>query len=100
LNSQLLCQNKLACTTLHIGDNKPTSIGLIALFRSLEINNTVKNLYLNDTLIYDDVAKAINRTLIKNSTLELLNIGNCGLDDESISLMKYGLMYNKSLKVQ
>ena len=97
---ELLSSNQLNCPTLHLGENKPTSFGLIALFESLEINKTLKNLYLNDTLIQDEVAKAINRTLIKNNTLELLNIGNCGLDDESISLIKYGLMYNKNLKVK
>lgn len=43
--------------------------------------------------------KALNKMLINNKTLEQLNLGNCSIDDEGISQIKKGLMYNSTLKV-
>jgi len=72
----------------------------MGLFEVLENDKILKNLYLNDTLILDDSAKALNRMMVKNKTLQLLNIGNCGVDDDTISLLKCGLMFNQGLKVK
>lgn len=59
----------------------------------------MKDLYLNDTKLDNESIKALNKTLAGNDTLQILNLGNCGLDDESLSLLKTGLTLNESLKV-
>jgi len=100
LSSDYLKAGGHSITTLHLGENKSTSVGLMGLFEVLENDKTLKNLYLNDTLLLDDSAKALNRMLVRNKTLSLLNIGNCGVDDETISFLKCGLMFNQGLKVK
>jgi len=85
-------------STLHLGENKPTSVGLMGLFEALEDNKTLRSLYLNDMILFDDAAKALNKMLVKNKTLELLNSGNCGADDETLAILKPAFMFNQTLK--
>jgi len=54
---------------------------------------------MNDIPLSGEVMKALNKVLIKNTTLELLNLGNCGIDDEGLSHIKNGLSLNSTLKV-
>lgn len=85
-------------STLHLGENKPTSVGLMGLFEALENNKTMRSLYLNDMLLFDDAAKCLNKMLVKNKTLDLLNLGNSGADDETLAILKPAFMFNQTLK--
>jgi len=38
--------------------------------------------------------------LVKNKSIEQLNIGGCGITAEGIELLKSGLMFNSTLKVK
>lgn len=82
-----------------MGENKPTSRGLIPLFKTLETNKTLIDLYINDICIQDTAMKALNTALIRNKTLKNLHLGNCGIDLESLYVLKNGLMLNKTLNV-
>lgn len=61
----MIHNNQLLCSTLHLGETKPTVVGLVALFQSLEDNKTLTNLFLNDVLIPNDAYKALNKALVK-----------------------------------
>jgi hypothetical protein len=89
----------LKVKTLHLGENPVKSRGLMALFNGLQKNNTIRDLYINDICMQNEVIKSLSKCLIKNKTIQHLNLGNCGIDDESLSLMKTGLMFNTGIKV-
>lgn len=96
----LISCDKLKIKTLHMGENPVTSKGMIPLLKSIGHNDSIKDLYINDICLQNDTVKALSKMLVRNTTLTHLNLGNCGIDDESVLILKTGLVFNSSLKVK
>ena len=83
-----------------MGGNEPTSKGIVSFLKSLNSNDVIKNLSLNDIPLNNESLQALNKMLVKNKSIEQLNLGNCGITPEGIDLLKSGLMFNSTLKVK
>lgn len=67
----------------------------------LKINNKVKNLNISHNKIASDIHyfKTIQKFLIYNKVLEVLNISDCDIDEKSGELIGKGLRGNMNLQI-
>jgi Ran GTPase-activating protein (RanGAP) involved in mRNA processing and transport len=89
---------KLHLTTLHLGDNEFTSVGVKLIGDFLESDCYLSKLYLNDNKIDQDGASDLSDALCVNGHLKFLSLGNCGINDEGFKHILSSLSVNRSLE--
>lgn len=99
----------LACNTslkkLSIGGCHVRQYGInilpnipIALFRSLQTNNTLEELLMHGNRLVDGAAEALGRALACNTGLKVLDLSTCGINDAGFRFIASGLEKNSVLE--
>lgn len=89
---------KLHISTLHLGDNEFSTVGVKLIGDFLESDTFLTKLYLNDNKIELDGASELSDALCVNSYLKFLSLGNCGINDEGFKHILSSLSVNRSLE--
>ena len=61
------------------------------------VNFNIRKLNLKDNFLDEDGARSFVDFLKENKTLQVLNVKNCGMEDESIKMMLEAFKENPSL---
>jgi hypothetical protein len=75
-----------ALARLDLGQQNPGVLDLVVLAQALQVNQTLRRLNVKESYVFDAHMQALAETLAtQNSTLQELNLENCGLRDSGLA---------------
>ncbi|KAL3935935.1 MAG: hypothetical protein SGBAC_008640 [Bacillariaceae sp.] len=85
--STLLQSQKSGLKSLNLAQQNPGTLDLLSLSDGLRANKTLQRLDLHESFVHKQHMAAFAEVLSVNTTLQELNLENCGLKDSILSLL-------------